>query len=167
MDEMRFLLALKLRDNPLGQSLAVRRGQRRNMLEAHQTRGIAPETGEDSPLAVVAHCARLYAAGDLDHWTLVHRSRSPALRSRSPSGGLILEALRVDLVDVLGAGGPGGEPAVGSHYLEAADRFAVTWRRVNLAVIGSPASLSVATTSGDNFSSLIFCSGVAGASMRV
>ena len=42
---------------------------------------------------------------------------------------LILEALRVDLVDVLGAGGPGREPAVVCRHFEAADRCAVTWGR--------------------------------------
>src|SRR5439155_7844592 len=42
---------------------------------------------------------------------------------------LILKSLRIDLVDILGAGGSRGEPAVGSHYLEAADRCAVTWGR--------------------------------------
>ncbi len=39
--------------------------------------------------------------------------------------------------------------------------------RVSLFIIGSPARLAVATASGDNFSSNAFCSGVAGASMRV
>ena len=38
---------------------------------------------------------------------------------------------------------------------------------VSLAVIGSPASVDAVTASGDNFPSLAFCSGVAGASMRV
>src|SRR5438128_808891 len=42
---------------------------------------------------------------------------------------LILKTLRIDLIDILGAGGSRGEPAVGSHYLEAADRCAVTWGR--------------------------------------
>ena len=42
---------------------------------------------------------------------------------------LILEALRINLVDILGAGRPGGEPSGGSHNLEAADRCAVTWGR--------------------------------------
>ena len=42
---------------------------------------------------------------------------------------LIFEALRIDLVDVLGARGPGREPAVVGHNLEAADRRAVTWGR--------------------------------------
>ena len=35
---------------------------------------------------------------------------------------LVLEALRVDLVDVLGAGGPRREPAAGGDDLQAADR---------------------------------------------
>src|SRR5262245_12441517 len=36
--------------------------------------------------------------------------------------GLVLEALRVDLVDVFRAGRPGREPATGGHDLQAADR---------------------------------------------
>ena len=39
--------------------------------------------------------------------------------------------------------------------------------RVSLAMIGSPAKLDSLTASGDNSRSLAFCSGVAGASMRV
>ena len=39
--------------------------------------------------------------------------------------------------------------------------------RVSLAVIGSPASVDAATSSGDSSASRAFCSGVAGASMRV
>jgi hypothetical protein len=39
--------------------------------------------------------------------------------------------------------------------------------RVSLLVIGSPASVAAVTASGESFSSLAFCSGVAGASMRV
>src|SRR5205807_2711160 len=35
---------------------------------------------------------------------------------------LILEALRVDLVDVLGAGGPGGKPSAEGYHLQAVDR---------------------------------------------
>src|SRR4051812_3986335 len=42
---------------------------------------------------------------------------------------LILKTLRIDLVDILGAGGSGGEPTIGSHYLKAADRRTVTWGR--------------------------------------
>src|SRR4029077_18095968 len=40
---------------------------------------------------------------------------------------LILEALRIDLIDVLGAGSPGREPAIIGHNLQPADRGAVTW----------------------------------------
>ena len=40
---------------------------------------------------------------------------------------LILEALRIDLIDVLGAGRPGREPAIIGHDLQPADRGAVTW----------------------------------------
>src|SRR5437016_2593143 len=39
---------------------------------------------------------------------------------------MIPEALRIDLVNVLGAGWPGREPAVVGDHLEAADRCVVT-----------------------------------------
>src|SRR5215212_8748831 len=39
--------------------------------------------------------------------------------------GPVLEALGVDLVQVLGARGPRGEPAVGADHLEATDRGVV------------------------------------------
>ena len=39
----------------------------------------------------------------------------------------ILKALRINFVDVLGAGGPGCEPASISYDLQPADRGAVTW----------------------------------------
>ena len=39
--------------------------------------------------------------------------------------------------------------------------------RVSVAVTDSPASCDSRTASGESFSSLAFCSGVAGASMRV
>src|SRR5438034_409211 len=38
------------------------------------------------------------------------------------------EAFGVDFVDVLGAGGTGGEPAVGGGDFQAADRGVVAWR---------------------------------------
>ena len=38
--------------------------------------------------------------------------------------------------------------------------------RVNLAMMGSPAKLDSLTDSGESCCSLVFCSGVAGASMR-
>src|SRR5260370_39294807 len=41
---------------------------------------------------------------------------------------LVLEALRVDLVDVLRAGGPGCKPAAGSHDFQALDGGAVPRR---------------------------------------
>src|SRR5260370_14163383 len=36
--------------------------------------------------------------------------------------GLVLEAFRIDLVNVLRSGGPGREPAADSHDLQTADR---------------------------------------------
>ncbi len=54
-----------------------------------------------------------------------------------------LEALRVDLVDVFGPGGPGREPAVFRDDFQS--------------------SLTESGVSAENFR---FCSGVAGASMR-
>src|SRR5215510_15682110 len=41
---------------------------------------------------------------------------------------LILEALRVNLINVLRVRGSGREPAIVGHNLEATDRCAVTWR---------------------------------------
>src|ERR1700733_8061261 len=38
-----------------------------------------------------------------------------------------LEALRIDLVDVFGAGGPGREPAVFGHDLQSANRSLIAW----------------------------------------
>src|SRR6266540_6549761 len=71
-----------------------------------------------------------------------HRRRGAPLTGRRQGGvdhppGLVddplqvllaEEALRVDLVDVLGAGRPGGEPAVLGGDLHPADRGAVAWR---------------------------------------
>ena len=77
-------------------------------------------------------------------------------------GARPLERLGVDLVDVLGAGRAGGEPAVLGDHLEAADRRAVAGRGVSVAVIGSPASSVAVTCSGESFASTAFCSRVAG-----
>src|SRR2546423_10883549 len=38
---------------------------------------------------------------------------------------LVLEALRVDFIDILSAGRPGGKPAAGRDHLQAADRGVV------------------------------------------
>ena len=67
--------------------------------------------------------------------------------------------LRVDLVDVLGAGRPGGKPAVGGHDFQAADRGVVAGARVSLAMMGSPASSLAVTASGESFCSRAFCVG--------
>ena len=70
---------------------------------------------------------------------------------------LILKALRIDLVDVLGAGGPGREPAVVGHDLQAADRGAVTWGGGQFGgdrLAGE--RIESATASGDNFCSRAF-----------
>ena len=40
---------------------------------------------------------------------------------------MVLEALRIDLVNVFGPGGSGGEPAVGGDDLQTADRRVVAW----------------------------------------
>src|SRR4029078_10421685 len=57
---------------------------------------------------------------------------SPQHRLRFPDDGVqvagILEALRVDLEDVLGTGRPRREPAVGRHDLDAAERGIVARR---------------------------------------
>src|SRR5207244_353574 len=65
---------------------------------------------------------------------------SPILRQRPPhdrlrlknDGGqvfLALEALGVELVDVLGARRAGGKPAVGRRHLQPADGCPIAWRR--------------------------------------
>ena len=79
----------------------------------------------------------------------------------------IFEALRIDLVNVFRARGSGREPAVGRYDLETTNGRPIAGGTCKLAVIGSPASVAAVTASGESFSSLAFCSGVAGASMRV
>ena len=80
---------------------------------------------------------------------------------------LALKALGIDLVDILGAGRAGGEPAVRGHHLQPADGRAVARRRGEhardrlagqLGGRGSAPATSCASSA--------FCSGVAGASMR-
>ena len=78
-----------------------------------------------------------------------------------------LEALRVDLVDVFGPGGPGREPAAFRDDFQSADGSLIAGARVSLAVIGSPANPDSLTESGVSAENFRFCSGVAGASMRV
>ena len=81
--------------------------------------------------------------------------------------GPVAEALRVELVDVLGAGGPGGEPAV-SRSRPSARRWGRRCRGPGSAwrTIRSPARVSVATMSGESFARAAFWSRVAGASIR-
>ena len=80
----------------------------------------------------------------------------------------VLKVLRINFVDLLRARGSGREPTV-----VAATTFnppmgaPLPGARVSLLEIGSPASVAAATASGESFSSLAFCSGVAGASMRM
>ena len=82
--------------------------------------------------------------------------------------GLVAEALGVDLVDILGAGGTRGEPAGFGNDLEAADRRRrCAGARVSLAVIGSPARLAALTSDGSSLFNFAFCSGVAAVSIRV
>ena len=71
------------------------------------------------------------------------RFRPPGPEPRSGSASRCpqpLEALRVQLVDVLRARRPHREPAVRGHDLQPADRRAVAWRGVRTARIVSPAS---------------------------
>ena len=42
--------------------------------------------------------------------------------------GLVLKALRVDLIDILGSRGPRREPATGRDNLQAANRFVIAGR---------------------------------------
>ena len=76
------------------------------------------------------------------------------------------EALGVDLVDVFGAGGAGGEPAVGGGDFEAADGAWLPGASVRMAVIFSPARVSTLMSAAVSLPSLDFCSLVALASMR-
>ena len=89
-------------------------------------------------------------------------SRSAAPRRRCLQVRWVAEALGIDLVDVLRAGGPGGEPAVLGDDFQAADGALLPGARVSLAMIGSPASVVSLTGSGDSFCKRAFCSGVAG-----
>ena len=81
---------------------------------------------------------------------------------------LVAEALGVDLVDVLGAGRPGREPAALRRRPSSPPIAAwLAGARVSLATIGSPARSDALTAEGSSFCSRAFCSGVAGASIRV
>jgi hypothetical protein len=59
---------------------------------------------------------------------------------------LILEALRVDLADILRAGGPGRKPAAGGYDLQALDRGVVARRAGQLG--GNPLSGQVRLLEG-------------------
>ena len=83
------------------------------------------------------HQALALAAGEHDREDVRHRHRPSSARCLTISLGLVedpleallaVEALRVDLVDVLGPGRPRGEPAVLGDDLQAADRRAVAGR---------------------------------------
>jgi hypothetical protein len=80
---------------------------------------------------------------------------------------LVLETLGVDLVDGLGADGRAANQPLRAMTLRPSIGALFPCARVIFATIGSPARFDALTASGDNLSSLAFCSGVAGASMRV
>ena len=77
-----------------------------------------------------------------------------------------LETLRIDLVDVFGAGRPRGKPAVLGDHLDAAERLAVAGAAVSVAGTGSPASSFIARRSGESAFNRFFCLALAGASIR-
>ena len=79
---------------------------------------------------------------------------------------LAAKTLRVDFVDVLGAGRPGGEPAARGDHLDAADRCVVPRSAVEHLVDSFAANSVMSTCCGESFASFCFCSAVAGASTR-
>jgi hypothetical protein len=78
-----------------------------------------------------------------------------------------VEALRVDLVNVLGARRPRGKPAAFVVTLSPPIAAPLPGALVSFASIGSPASVAAAIDAGESFASRAFCSGVAAASIRV
>ena len=79
----------------------------------------------------------------------------------------VLEALGVDLVDVLRARRPGGEPAARGDDLQPADRRVVAGRRGQLRQDRLAGQARRLDRVGRQLQQAAFCSGVAGASMRV
>ena len=75
---------------------------------------------------------------------------------------LVPKTLRIDLVDVFGAGGRAANQPLAVTTFNPPIGALLPGARVSLAVIGSPASVDSLTASGDSFCSLAFCSGVAG-----
>ena len=74
------------------------------------------------------------------------------------------EGLGVHLVDVLGAGGAGGEPVVLGGDLQTADLGVVAR---SLGELGGDASCVAATSSPVSLANLAFCSSVVGVSTRL
>ncbi len=81
--------------------------------------------------------------------------------------GLVAKAFRVELVGVLRARGPDGEPAARRDDLEAADRLVQARRPGQLRCDRLAGELGRADRLGESARSRAFCSGVAGASIRV
>ena len=79
---------------------------------------------------------------------------------------LAAEALRVDLVDVLGARRPAANQPCSVVTLSPPIGAPLPGAAVRIAVIGSPASVVAVTASGESFARTAFCAGVAGASIR-
>jgi len=90
------------------------------------------------------------------------------LRLLQDSGQVVsaLEALGVELVDVLGSRGAGGKPAVGVTTFRPPMGAPFPGAVVSRLVIFSPASSEEVSWRGESSDRIAFCSGVAGASMR-
>ena len=81
--------------------------------------------------------------------------------------GFVAEAFGVDLVEIFGAGGAGGEPAGFGDDLEASDGRVVAGGIGELGGDALAGEMDSLTLAAESLLSLAFCSGVAGASMRV
>ena len=80
----------------------------------------------------------------------------------------IAEALGVNLVNILGARGTCGEPAAGRDHFQAANRSVIARSPGQLGDdFFAGQSGEAVTRSGVSFLNAAFCSGLAGASMRV
>src|ERR1700674_5385376 len=95
----------------------------------------------DRKRSVSMHCWSSMSAMAIPRFHLVSAGRVGRRRDRAVHDGLRVrqkllkviatgEALRVDFVDLFGAGGPGREPAALGDHLDAADRGTVARRLV-------------------------------------
>ena len=140
----------------------------------------APSDTARAPRPAAARTAPRCSRASIDAAPPSVSGESRSRRSR-PSGrrhhlaGLLLdlgqvlgpaEALRVDLVDVLGARRPGGEPAASVTTLSPPSGAPLPGASVSRAVIGSPASSVAVTSSADSLPSFALASAVVATSVR-